>query len=125
MDFDLTDEQRLIKETAREFTDNEIVVQSRENARNHHFDLELVKKVADQGYLGAIVPAGVRRRGPRLPQLRPGRRGDRARRLVDPHRDLGADLARVLGRSSSAAPRSRSTSTCRSSARASGSAASG
>jgi len=31
-------------------------VQSRENARNHHFDLELVKKVAEQGYLGAIVP---------------------------------------------------------------------
>ncbi|HEY2141198.1 MAG TPA: acyl-CoA dehydrogenase family protein [Solirubrobacteraceae bacterium] len=56
MDFDLTDEQRLIKDTAREFTDKEIVHQSRENARNHHFDLELVKKIADQGYLGAIVP---------------------------------------------------------------------
>jgi butyryl-CoA dehydrogenase len=56
MDFDLTDEQRLIKDTAREFTDNEIVMQSRENARNHHFDLDMVKKVADQGYLGAVVP---------------------------------------------------------------------
>jgi butyryl-CoA dehydrogenase len=56
MDFDLTDEQRLIKDTAREFTDKEIVLQSRENARNHHFDLELVKKLANQGYLGAIVP---------------------------------------------------------------------
>jgi butyryl-CoA dehydrogenase len=57
MDFDLTDEQRLIKDTAREFTDKEIVVQSRENARNHHFDLEIVKKLAAQGYLGAIVPS--------------------------------------------------------------------
>jgi butyryl-CoA dehydrogenase len=56
MDFDLTDEQRLIRATAREFTDKEIVIQSRENARNHHFDLDLVKKVADQGYLGAVVP---------------------------------------------------------------------
>jgi alkylation response protein AidB-like acyl-CoA dehydrogenase len=56
MDFDLTDEQRLIRSTAREFTDNEIVIQSRENARKHHFDLDLVKKVADQGYLGAVVP---------------------------------------------------------------------
>jgi len=56
MDFDLTDEQRLIKDTAREFTDKEIVVQSRENARNHHFDLEIVRKLAAQGYLGAIVP---------------------------------------------------------------------
>src|SRR5271166_6390536 len=56
MDFDLTDEQRLIKETAREFTDREIVMQSRENARNHHFDVDMVRKVAAQGYLGAIVP---------------------------------------------------------------------
>jgi butyryl-CoA dehydrogenase len=56
MDFDLTDEQRLIRDTAREFTDREIVIQSRENARNHHFDLEMVAKVARQGYLGAIVP---------------------------------------------------------------------
>ena len=56
MDFDLTDEQRLIKDTAREFADREIVLQSRENARNHHFDLEMVKQIADQGYLGAIVP---------------------------------------------------------------------
>src|SRR2546421_8265003 len=56
MDFDLTDEQRLIRETAREFTDNELIERTRENARNHHFDLELVKKIAAQGYLGAIVP---------------------------------------------------------------------
>src|SRR2546423_7046124 len=56
MDFELTDEQRLIKQTAREFTDRERIERTRENARNHHFDLELVKKIAAQGYLGAIVP---------------------------------------------------------------------
>ncbi len=56
MDFDLTDEQRLIRETARAFTDNEIVERARENDRNEHFDLELVAKIAGQGYLGAIVP---------------------------------------------------------------------
>jgi butyryl-CoA dehydrogenase len=56
MDFELTDEQRLIKETAREFTDKELVERTRENARNHHFDLDLVRKIAGQGYLGAIVP---------------------------------------------------------------------
>jgi alkylation response protein AidB-like acyl-CoA dehydrogenase len=56
MDFDLTDEQRLIRETARDFTDNELIDRTRENARNHHFDLELVSKIAEQGYLGAIVP---------------------------------------------------------------------
>ena len=56
MDFDLTDEQQLIKQTAREFTDKEIVERAKQNARDHHFDLDLVKKIADQGYLGAIVP---------------------------------------------------------------------
>jgi len=56
MDFELTDEQRLIRETARAFTDNEIVERARENDRNEHFYLELVAKIAGQGYLGAIVP---------------------------------------------------------------------
>ncbi len=56
MDFELSDEQRLIRETARAFTDNEIVERARDNDRNEHFDLELVRKIADQGYLGAIVP---------------------------------------------------------------------
>ncbi len=56
MDFDLTDEQELIRSTAREFTEKEIVERAKQNARDHHFDLDLVKKIADQGYLGAIVP---------------------------------------------------------------------
>jgi alkylation response protein AidB-like acyl-CoA dehydrogenase len=56
MDFDLTDEQKLVKETARAFSDKEILPKVRENDRNHYFDTDLVKKIAEQGYLGAIVP---------------------------------------------------------------------
>src|SRR5215216_6762376 len=56
MDFDLSDEQQLIRETARDFTNKEIVPRARENDRNHHFDTDLVGMIADQGYLGAIVP---------------------------------------------------------------------
>jgi alkylation response protein AidB-like acyl-CoA dehydrogenase len=56
IDFELTDEQRLIRETAREFSDREIVPRARENDRNEHFDTELVQKIADMGFLGAIVP---------------------------------------------------------------------
>ena len=56
MDFELTDEQQLIKTTAREFTDREIVPVAGENSANHYFDTGLVRKIADQGYLGAIVP---------------------------------------------------------------------
>src|SRR5213592_3333074 len=56
MDFELSDEQQLIQNTAREFADKEIWDRARENARNERFDTDLVRKIADQGYLGAIVP---------------------------------------------------------------------
>jgi alkylation response protein AidB-like acyl-CoA dehydrogenase len=56
MDFSLTDEQRLIRETARSFADHEIIPRVRDNDRNEHFDTELVAKMAAQGYIGAIVP---------------------------------------------------------------------
>jgi alkylation response protein AidB-like acyl-CoA dehydrogenase len=56
MDFNLTDEQQLIRDTARQFADRELAERARENDRNHHFDTELIEKIAGQGYLGAIVP---------------------------------------------------------------------
>ena len=56
MDFDLSDEQRLVRETARAFTDEQIVLRARDNARAARFDRELVGLLAEQGYLGAIVP---------------------------------------------------------------------
>jgi alkylation response protein AidB-like acyl-CoA dehydrogenase len=56
IDFELTDEQRLIRETARDFADGEIVPRARYNDRNEHFDTELVQKIAEIGFLGAIVP---------------------------------------------------------------------
>jgi alkylation response protein AidB-like acyl-CoA dehydrogenase len=56
MNFDLTDEQELIRETAHNFADREIAPRARDNDRNEHFDTELVAQMAAQGYLGAIVP---------------------------------------------------------------------
>ena len=55
MNFDLSDEQRLIRETARDFADREITPRARENDRNERFDLELVKRLGEMGYLGAPV----------------------------------------------------------------------
>ncbi|MEA2475630.1 MAG: butyryl-CoA dehydrogenase [Thermoleophilaceae bacterium] len=55
IDFELTDEQRLIRETARDFADREIIPVARDNDRNEHFDLELVRKLGEMGYLGPIV----------------------------------------------------------------------
>jgi alkylation response protein AidB-like acyl-CoA dehydrogenase len=56
MNFDLSDEQKLIEQTAREFTDGEIMPVAGENSENHFFDRDLVNKIAAQGFLGAIVP---------------------------------------------------------------------
>src|SRR3712207_5628581 len=56
MDFELSDEQRLVRETAREFTRREVMPRSRDNDRDARFDTELVAKIAGQGYLGSIVP---------------------------------------------------------------------
>jgi butyryl-CoA dehydrogenase len=55
VDLDLTDEQRLISETAREFADNEIVPRARENDRAARFDVELARRLGDLGYLGSTV----------------------------------------------------------------------
>ena len=63
MDLELTDEQRLIRETAREFTDNEIVPRARDNDRNEHFDLELIGKLAAQGISARSSHASTAGRG--------------------------------------------------------------
>src|SRR3954453_19785252 len=55
MDLDLTDEQLLIQETARDFTDNEIVPRARESDRAEKFDIELARRLGEMGYLGAPV----------------------------------------------------------------------
>jgi butyryl-CoA dehydrogenase len=56
IDFELTDEQRLVRDTARDFADNEILPRARENDRSGRFDTELVKKMADIGFIGPILP---------------------------------------------------------------------
>jgi alkylation response protein AidB-like acyl-CoA dehydrogenase len=55
MDFQLSDEQRLISEAAREFADREIVPRVRDNDRAARFDRELASKLGEVGYLGAPV----------------------------------------------------------------------
>ncbi len=55
MDFQLTDEQRLISETARDFADNEIAPRVRENDRAARFDRELATMLGEIGFLGAPV----------------------------------------------------------------------
>jgi hypothetical protein len=56
VDFDLTDEQQLIRETARAFCDREIVPHAREWDRSERMDEGIVAKLADVGFLGCALP---------------------------------------------------------------------
>jgi alkylation response protein AidB-like acyl-CoA dehydrogenase len=55
LDFQPTDEQRLISDSAREFCDKEIAPRVRDNDRAGRFDRELASKLGEIGYLGAPV----------------------------------------------------------------------
>jgi len=55
LNFELSDEQKLISESAREFADKEIVPRVRENDRAGRFDRELASMLGEVGYLGAPV----------------------------------------------------------------------
>jgi alkylation response protein AidB-like acyl-CoA dehydrogenase len=56
MDFTLTPEQELIRDSAREFCDREIVPYSREWDRSERMDEGIVTKLADIGFLGCALP---------------------------------------------------------------------
>src|SRR5919204_5320626 len=55
VDLDLSDEQRLIQETARDFVDREVAPRARENDRAARFDRDLARRLGEMGYLGAPV----------------------------------------------------------------------
>src|SRR5258706_7568118 len=56
MDFTLTPEQELIRDSACAFCDREIVPHSREWDRSERMDEGIVPKLADIGFLGCALP---------------------------------------------------------------------
>jgi alkylation response protein AidB-like acyl-CoA dehydrogenase len=56
MDFELTDEQRLFRQTLREFADKEIVPVASEWERTGHYPTEIVNRLAELGLFGLNVP---------------------------------------------------------------------
>src|ERR1051326_3320080 len=56
MDFELTDEQRLLQDTVRRFVDDRILPNAVENDINHHLDLEAIAGLAELGVLGIVIP---------------------------------------------------------------------
>ncbi len=56
MDFELTEEQRLIQRTAREFADRVIAPRARELDRTGTFPAEFLPKLAEIGFMGIVIP---------------------------------------------------------------------
>jgi glutaryl-CoA dehydrogenase (non-decarboxylating) len=57
LDFDLTDEQRLLEQSVREWAGREVAPRIRELDRAHRFDRGILPQMAKLGLLGISVPA--------------------------------------------------------------------
>ena len=56
MEFELTDEQKLVQKTAADFAKNEVLPKAAEIDREHRHPGELVRRMAELGFLGMAVP---------------------------------------------------------------------
>lgn len=56
MYFGLTEEQKMLQDSARKFAEKEIVPTMEEDLKNHTFRPEIVKKMGDMGFLGFGLP---------------------------------------------------------------------
>jgi glutaryl-CoA dehydrogenase (non-decarboxylating) len=56
VDFELTDEQRLIQDTVRAFVDERVLPVAVQNDIDHRLDLELIEGMAELGILGIVIP---------------------------------------------------------------------
>ena len=56
MDFRLTDEQQMMRETARRFAEERVKPGAAERDRTHEFPVELLKECAELGFMGVAIP---------------------------------------------------------------------
>jgi alkylation response protein AidB-like acyl-CoA dehydrogenase len=55
MDFELSDEQRLLVDSARAFASRELAPHAADWDRDHHFPLDVIRQAAEQGYLALYL----------------------------------------------------------------------
>jgi butyryl-CoA dehydrogenase len=56
MDFELTEEQRLIRDTARDFAAREIAPKASELDKSSRWPAEIIKQMSELGFMGMMVP---------------------------------------------------------------------
>lgn len=56
MNFELTEEQKMIRQTAKEFAESEIAPTAVERDKNAEYPAEIVKKLGELGFMGMMVP---------------------------------------------------------------------
>src|SRR3954452_5150266 len=56
MEFDLTEEQRLIQDTVRSFVDERVLPNAIENDIEHKLDMDVIAGMAELGILGVVIP---------------------------------------------------------------------
>ncbi|MBP8238029.1 MAG: isobutyryl-CoA dehydrogenase [Pseudomonas sp.] len=55
MDFELSEEQRLLVDSARQFASRELAPHAADWDRDHHFPVDVIKRAAEQGYLALYI----------------------------------------------------------------------
>src|SRR4026207_714545 len=111
MDFELTDEQRLIQDTVRTFAAERVLPNAIENDIEHRLDMSLIEGMAELGLLGIVIPEEYGGSGARF-RLVAGAGGGGPRGAGRPSaRSSPCTSASTRSRCCATAPRSRSSAT--------------
>ena len=95
MDFELSRDQKVLRDAVRDFVVNEVKPIAMAIDEEHAIPDELVAKIGEMGFLRMLRPRGIRGRRPGHPVLRVGRGRGFQGMWIEWRLHLGAQLARV------------------------------
>ncbi len=94
LDDQLTEEERLVRDTARGYAQDKLMPRVMSAYRDERFDRDIMEEMGTLGLLGPTIPGNLWRGGARLCLLWPRRPGDRAGRF---RLSLGDERAVIAG----------------------------
>ena len=113
MNLELSETQKLIRDTARSYAREKIAPGAKQRDREETFPAELLVELAGLGLHGRERPRGARRRGGGRGGVRAGDDGDRARRARRPSVAMAVTNMVRRGASRASAPTRSARATCR------------